>query len=166
MQLWSFSIEEKEESNSTRAHTTWPTHTTHFLCYIHSSWLSKGPVVWSVLTQWKGLYCCLFPSNGIFQWQFDYPPLWRKKEQFEDRLTFSSLYNCSLCFFIHCILTIPSALCSSLQISVVLREVYHKHSQSARNKKERDMCVCVFFCICVASLFWPWMGFAVDILDL
>lgn len=40
----------------------------------------------------KGFYCtCFFPSNEIFQWQFDYLLLWRQKEQFEDRLTFPLL---------------------------------------------------------------------------
>lgn len=36
----------------------------------------------------KRVFTCFFPSNEIFQWCFDYLLLWRKKDQFEESLTF------------------------------------------------------------------------------
>lgn len=42
--------------------------------------------------QKKGFYCtCVFSSREIFQWHFDYLPVRREKEQFEDRSTFPFL---------------------------------------------------------------------------
>lgn len=114
----------------------------------------------SVLDQWwlsgRGFYCtCFFAFNEICQWQFDYLPPWKRKEQFEESLTFPllSTITCSA-FSISCISSVQSApyvphnyLWFSENFTMNL------YSLSLMEMK----CACVCMCICCvpeSDLLW------------
>lgn len=114
----------------------------------------------SVLDQWwlsgRGFYCtCFFAFNEICQWQFDYLPPWKRKEQFEESLTFPllSTITCSA-FSIFCISSVQSA-----------PYVPHKYLWFSENftmnlyslSLMEMKCACVCMCICCvpeSDLLW------------
>lgn len=130
--------------------------------YLHSSSQSRGLCVRSVLTLRKSFYStCFFPTNEIFQWQFDYLVLWRLKEQFEDSLTFPLFsFDCLLCLS-----NIPH-LIFSVCTKGPRKYLWHRAfftinpSQCRHNRKKKWLCVFVWF-----RYVPEWMGFAVDTFD-
>lgn len=95
------SVEEKENlwCYKTTYCTIQPTHITLILYYIHSSTLSKGLCVRSVLTLRKKLLLYLFLScNEIFQWHFDYLQLWTKSHLKTDWPFLFALHPLALLF--------------------------------------------------------------------
>ncbi len=159
--LWSFLYwgKGKVQSYKTTYYIT-NSHNSDFKLYTHSSSLSKGLSVRSVLTLRKRLLLYLFLS---FQWNISMA-IWLPaavEKQFEDRLTFP-LFSSTACsafpnYRISSIHSAPLVPCKHLWYWTNL--TINPYSLWITGR--RGVCGC----FCVASLLCPWMGFAVGILD-
>ena len=126
-----------------------------YIIYATAHWVKV-----SVLDQWwlsgRGFYCtCFFAFNETCQWQFDYLPLWKRKEQFEESLTFPLLSTiaCSA-FSIFCISSVHSApYVSHKYLWFSENFTMNLYSLSLTEWK----CACVCMCICCvpeSDLLW------------
>lgn len=153
--LWSFLYWGKRKSPVLQGHILYSqlTQLWFYITYTAAHWV-KVSVLDLFWPSEKGFYCsCFFPSNEIFQWQFDYLPLWRQKEPFEDRLTFPLLSTTACSAFpisptaSHLFTLHPQVPCKYLWY---WENFYNELLQSPHNRKE--ICPCMFVYLCGVSV--------------